>query len=263
MLRNLSVLLLGCCLISVAAAQDAGAKKDEGAKADKAKSTELTDPTEILKKADEACKAVKFVKYTATAKPTGADESRLPGVNGTVIFKGLKNGRPEKFYYELKAKQSGSEETTHIIAGSDGNEFYVIDPSKKTAYVDIDQEVLGSIGHNVTPLITMGEYANDKPFDDEINGEKKELKGTTKVGDEECYEIYVKYTGQGQEANWFFSKKDFLPRRVERKFAAREGREASGRLLIVTSLSVDPKFDKDPFKFELPEGYTKSKDFAP
>jgi len=28
-------------------------------------------------------------------------------------------------------------------------------------------------------------------------------------------------------------------------------------------LTVDPKSEKDPFKFELPEGYTKSDDFAP
>lgn len=262
MMRNLSVLLFGCCLISVAAAQDAGAKKDKGAKADKAKSTELTDPTEILKKADEACKAVKSVKYTASTKTTGADAARIPTVDGTVILSGMKNGRPEKWRYDLKAKQAGSEETTHIVAGSDGNEFYVIDADKKTAYVDIDPAVLGGAGRFVQG-ITMLEYVHDTPFTDEINGEKKELKGTTKVGDEDCYEIYVKYAGQGQEANWFFSKKDFLPRRADRKFSAQGGGEANVRQLTVTSLTVDPKFDKDPFKFELPEGYTKSENFAP
>ena len=258
MLRTMSV-LFGCCLISVAAAQDAGAKKDEGAKAG---SAELTDPTEILKKADEACKAAKFVKYTAESKATGADASRVPSVEGSVVLSGLKNGRPEKWRYDLKAKQPGSEETKHIVAGTDGNEYFLLDEEKKIAYVDIDPAVLGSAGRFVQGA-TMLEYVHETPFTDEINGEKKELKGTTKIGDQDCYEIFVKYAGQGQEANWFFSKKDFLPRRVDRKFAAREGGEAGVRQLIVTSLTVAPKFDKDPFKFELPEGYTKSEDFAP
>ncbi len=248
MLRKFSI-LLGCLMVSVAAAQDG----NTGA---------LTDPTEILKKADDASKAVKFVKYTAEFKATGGDASRTPSVEGTVVLNGLKNGRPEKWHYDLKARLPGSEETRHVVAGTNGDEYFVLDSEKKIAYVDIDPAVLGSAGRYVQSA-TMLEYVHETPFTDEINGEKKELKGTTKIGDEECYEIYVKYAGQGQEANWFFSKKDFLPRRVDRKFAAREGAEPNVRQLTVTSLTVDPKFDNDPFKFELPEGYTKSDDFAP
>ena len=262
MLRNLAVLLLGCFLISTASAQEAGAKKDEGAKSDKAKSGELADPTEILKKADEACKAVKSVKYTVAAKTTGAGAARAPAVDGTVIQKGFKNNMPEKFRCDFKAKQANSEETKHVIIGFDGNEYYVMDPEKKIAYVDIDRAVLGGNARYVQGSI-MPELTHQQPFSDEINGEKKELKGTTKVGDEECYEVYVKYAGQPQEATWFISKKDFLPRRVDRQLAPAQGGEPLVAQTIVTALTADPKFDKDPFKFELPEGYTKSGDFAP
>ena len=84
-----------------------------------------------------------------------------------------------------------------------------------------------------------------------------------KVGGEDTYHVWVKYGVQNQEADWYFSKKDFLPRRVDRLFPAREGAPAGGRSLIVTSVTPAPKFDKDPFKLDLPEGYTKSDDFAP
>jgi len=262
MLRNLAVLLFGCCLISIASAQDAGAKKDEGAKADKAKSGDLTDPTEILKKADEACKAVKFVKYTVSAKATGTGDARAPAVDGTVIQQGFKMNLPEKWHCDLKAKQADSEETKHVILGFDGKEFYVIDPEKKIAYVDIDPAVLGS-ARIYLPSSVMAELGHERPFADEIAGDKKELRGTTKVGDEECYEVYVKYAGQPQEVTWFISKKDFLPRRADRDLPPGQNNEPRKLQTIVTALTVDPKFDKDPFKFELPEGYTKSGDFAP
>ena len=43
-----------------------------------------------------------------------------------------------------------------------------------------------------------------------------ELKGSKKISGEDCYEIHVVYASENApEATWYFSKKDFLPRRVE------------------------------------------------
>lgn len=222
---------------------------------------ELTDATEILKKADEASKAVDSVKYTAKAQGLGAVEKQLPKVEGTVYLHGYKNGRPEKVRFEAKVNPPDGKEAREITMGNDGNEYFVIDSSKKIAYVDIDPAVTGSAGRMVGSL-TMLEYVHDTPFSDEINGKEKVLKGSEKVGSEDCYHIYVKYAQEGQEADWYFSKKDFLPRRVDRKIQS-QGGEPGVRQLIVTALTVAPKHEKDPFKFELPEGYTKSDDFAP
>jgi hypothetical protein len=227
---------------------------------------ELTDATEILKKADAACKAVDAVKYTAQFKGLGADEAKAPKAEGTVYLQGFKAspppGRPEKVRYEVKATLPGSSEAKEFTVGNDGKEFFLIDPSKKIAYVDIDPAVVGSAGR-MTRGLTMLEYVHDEPFSDEIKGEIKELKGSEKVGNEDTYHVYVKYAQAGQETDWYFSKKDFLPRRADRKFTPPGGGEPGGSQLIVTSLTVAPKSDKDPFKFELPEGYTKSEDFAP
>jgi outer membrane lipoprotein-sorting protein len=58
------------------------------------------------------------------------------------------------------------------------------------------------------------------------------------------------------------AKKDFLPRRVERTFPT-QGGEMGGRQTTLSDLVVNPALEKDAFKLKLPEGFTKTDDFAP
>jgi len=222
---------------------------------------DLTDPVEILKKADAASKAVDFIQYTASVKGEGAAESRVGKVSGTVVLKGRTSGGAAQYRYEAKVERPGSSDVNDVTVGSDGKAYYLINSKEKKVYEDIDPAVVGTAGRGVRAL-TMAEYLHPEPFSDEIKGKKQELKGSAKVGDEDCYEIHVTYTEGGQEATWFFSKKDFLPRRVDRFIQSPTGEKGSTQL-IVTKLTVDPKFDKDPFKLTVPEGFTKIDDFAP
>ena len=224
--------------------------------------TQLSDPLEILKKADAAAKAVKSVSYTARSRGLGANEARSPRVEGSVILIGWTSGARgtvEKWHFDVKIQRPDSSETRELEAGSDGETFFVIDKAEKKAYEDIDPAVIGS-ARRVTRGITMAEFLHPDPFNDEITGKKQELRGIAKIGDEECYEIFVRYSSAVQEANWFFSTKDFLPRRVQRWNNALNGSRA-GSELTITKLSVDPTFVKNPFK--LPAGFSKIDDFAP
>jgi len=255
--KRMMAMLLGLGLASAAYAQTPGEKKPEAPKGGG-----LTDPVEILKKADEAAKAAKSVQYTASAKGLGTQAARTATVEGTVILLGWKNNAPEKWIVDAKAQRAGSSEANELVAGFDGNNYYLIDKPKKTMYQDMDQAVMGS-GARLVQGLLMVEFVHPTPFTDEINADKQELRGTTKIGDEECYEVFVKYKGVNQQANWFFSTKDFLPRRVDRRTPGPGGAEGGGTTLTVTKLAVQPKFEKDPFVVTLPEGYTKSKEFAP
>ena len=111
----------------------------------------------------------------------------------------------------------------------------------------------------------MIEFVHATPFNDEINGRSQELKGSVKIGDEDCYEIHVVYAAdRAPQATWAFSKKDFLPRRRIDAFpAALAGGQAGTTIKTITNLVVEPKLDEDAFKLKLPEGYTKTDDFAP
>jgi len=249
--RKLAVIAV--CWASTVLAQDAS-KKD----------AELTDAKEILKRADAAAKGVKVIKYHATAKGVGADEARMPAVEGSAIFGGWVGLGPAKYRYEVKVKRPGSSDVVEYVAGSDGDIVYLIDSAKKTVYADIDPAVLGSNGRPIRSIL-VGKIVNPDAFKDELKAEKVELKGTTKVGDHECYEVLVNYGEDAGEGLWALSKTDFLPRRVERTFPQANG-EKGGRLVTLTNVVVNPKpplDGVDPFTLVVPAGFKKTDEFAP
>ena len=145
--------------------------------------------------------------------------------------------------------------------GSDADEYFLLDPKTKIAYVDIDDSVQGTAGR-MSQFLGMREFIHPTPFSDEINGDKKELKGVKKIGDQECYEIHVVYSGGQGEATWCFSKKDFLPRRVDRWQRGPSG-ERGATVVILTDLKADPKIDPSIFKVKIPDGWTKTDEPAP
>ena len=170
---------------SLAATQEPGKKEGE-----------LSDGLEILKKADAAAKALKAVQYKAAAKGLGADEARLPKVEGTVLMSGWSSSAPQKFRYDVKVQRSGSSEIVEYTAGSDGDLVYLVDPSKKIAYEDIDPAVLGA-NARVVGSVAVRKLLNPEAFADEIKAEKVELKGVSKVGDHDCYEVHIHYGKDG------------------------------------------------------------------
>lgn len=241
------------CMTSVVFAQDAAKKEPE-----------LTDAKEILKRADAAAKGVKVIKYKAVAKGLGADEPRRPTVEGTAMIGGWIGGGPAKYRFEVEAKKPGSSEPAKYTAGSDGDLVYLIDFAAKTAYADMDPAVLGSNGR-VVRAILVGKIVDPDAFKDELAAEKIELKGVTKVGDHDCYEVFVNYGSDRGEGVWYFSKTDFLPRRIDRSFPQPDGQKG-GRQVILSDLVVNPKPPKenvDPFALVVPEGFKKTDEFAP
>jgi len=241
---------LALLLLSSAVAQDAG-KKDE----------ELTSGLEILKKADAAVKSLRLVQYKATARGLGADEARSPIAEGKAVLSGWQNLGPAKYRYEVKVKRPGSDEATEYTAGCDGDNTYLIDPGKKIVYVDMDPAVLGSAARLVR-TISVGKLVNPEGFADELKAEKIELNGSTKVDDLDCYQVHVTYGAESGDGTWSIAKTDFLPRRIIRNFPRPNG-EKGGREVVLADVKTNPPLDKDPFLLIVPEGYTKTDEFAP
>ena len=239
----------------------------------------LTDPIEILKRADAASRVVSVAQYEAKAFAHNAGKKARPIGAGKVVIQGFNVRGPEKFKISGKFRMpdsedphhfttGSSEDDQHLTIGSDAKVFYLIDWKTKQAYVDFDPDVTGPRGQ-LGQAIIMAEYVHPTPFSDELNGTEQRLVGTAMVGDEECYEVVVHTDMRGwqhapvsQVAHWFFSTKDFLPRRVDRLFT-REGQPRGGTSLIVTSLSLDPENAEKLFKFNLPDGFERIDDFAP
>jgi opacity protein-like surface antigen len=252
-LTLLAAALLSAMILSTAVAV---------AEDDKPKS-EDSEAKKIIAQADEATKKIKTAKYHANVEGFGWVKERVPKADGEMFLGGKNNDDLDRFYVDLRVTQPGSEEAVHVTAGSNGDMTYLIDHAKKTAYEDMDPAVLGSNSRFLFSLM-MQEYTHPAPFSDELKADSRELKGKVMIGDEECHEVHVLYEGGRAEATWFFSIKDHLPRRVDRIFRNRQGDgEIGGTRLVVSNLDVSPKFTDKTFRLQLPEGYTKSDDFAP
>ena len=250
-------LLLCLAVLSVAALGD-----DKDKPTTRKATPELTDPVEILKKADAASKAVKTAKYDIVVEPKGVAESFVGRTKATVTATGVTSGGPEQYLVDAKVAPPGSGETVHITGGGDGDTFFLIRHADKIAHVDIDPAVLGSFARPIMGNIML-EFFVTEPFTQEINGKSHKLAGSRTIGGEDCYEIHVVYDAErAPETTWFLSKKDFLPRCRLDKFSLPDGRKGEMRRTI-TNLDVGPKLDKDTFKLKLPQGYTKTDEFAP
>jgi len=255
MKRTLAGLLAFCCLSPVALAQEdkPTEKKDEPVRSEKA--------VEILTKADEITKKVNSVRYKGTAQARGVVAQGQPDAEFEARIVGLENTPDYKFRIEVKYKGDDSAEEKTFTVGSDGDTFFLVDPAEKKVYEDIDPAVIGLRGRQARGVV-MREYNHPAPFSDEINGRVVEYMGTEKVADEQCHKIRIEYaTAANQVATWYFSTKDYLPRRCDRDFTFPQG--TGSTQVILTMVEVDPKDDGNPFASKVPDGYTKTDDFAP
>lgn len=259
-MKKLLMLMLSFGLVHVVTAQES-VRPPDGAEAKKPNDDpKHKEAVEVLKKVDEATKALKVVSYKSSAMGVGWVATRVPKMEAKVVAAGKWENEPGKFRVEAKVTIADSSESREFTAGNTGEEYYLIDPVKKLVYADLDPAVMGGDGRAVQNIL-MREYNHPTPFTDEVNSEKAEITGSEKVGDQDCYVISVLYRPK-LEAVWYFSKKDFLPRRVDRVQISPTDERGFAQL-VVTDLVVEPKNAEDAFKLTVPEGFEKTDEFAP
>lgn len=266
-MRTIAMFVVSWALLPVAVAQTtaAGAKgqsdpKDQAGRSEKSPAVQ-PEALDELKAADAAVKKLKLIRYDAALTRKGAAENRGPSGEGTVVTERTGKDKEQKYRIEFRGARAGGAEKMEFTVGCDGRTYFLVNPKTRMVHVDEDPVVVGREGRSAQGLI-LRELVLEKPFDDELAGPQVERRGTAKVGDVECVEIYVKYAGDAGEALWALGKKDHLPRRLTRYFKTPEG-ELGSIELTITNLTLDPKFTVDPFKPQIPEGYTKTDEFAP
>lgn len=214
----------------------------------------------ILKRADDAAKAVKLIRYDAKREGTGWAKSRTWKLEGTVIAGKGSDDTPKVFLIVLAAQAPQWSEARDYTSGFDGTTYFMIDTKRKVVYEGTNSTAMGQ-GGRIAQVLAMIEFTHPTPFTDELTGQKALLMGTETIGGEECHHVFVVYKN-GQEAEWYFSKKDNLPRRVVRIVKNSAG-ETAKRIHTITNLVVDPQLPEDAFKVKVPEGFKKSDEFAP
>jgi outer membrane lipoprotein-sorting protein len=252
---------LACLWLSVVLLSAAACAGDE----DKKAADELKDPLEIMKKADAACKTLKSVKYDVTSEPSAELKAIVARVQAAVVaakVAGKKDASAAKFVFDARVNLPNQSEADKVTFGTDLDKFFFIDHQTKKVHEDMDEAVLGRRGMSLYRSM-MIEYMHPTPFDDEIKAKSRELRGSKTISGVDCYEIHVVYAAEeAPEATWYIGKKDFLPRGRADHVKTKDGK--TGKIeKMISKLEVDPKLPDDAFKARVPDGYTKTDEFAP
>ena len=244
--------MLGLLVASGASAADTGLK-----------SADHLDGRAIVTKAAAGIKQARVVSYTAKYTATGWVAKFVANVQGTALVGKQSKWEIARFRCDVKLRKPGSSDARALSAGCDGYQYFLVDPKAKTAYQDMDPAVLGSNGRDVQRVV-MQEFASPEPFKEQLEAETIELRGSESVAGVECYRIHIK-SDTPPELDWFFGKKDFLPRKVILTYPNRQNPEGEPGTtqLVISDLVVNPELEKDPFKLVVPEGFARTDDFAP
>jgi len=255
MVRFAGVLLLALAVI---------VRADEGQAEEKTKNVS-PEAKKILEQSAEAVKKVNFAQYNGDYTSTAWIREFLPDITGKAIIGQPSSYDVPRFRCEIemippvKPDSDEKPEARKLTAGSDGDNYFLIDPKEKTAYVDMDPAVLGANARDIQRLL-MNVLVDKEPYEEELKADTIQKKDDAKVGSEACHVVHVK-TDQG-EAHWYISKSDLLPRRVERFYKNREDKVGSTDL-VITDLQYSSKANEDRFAVTVPTGYKKTDEFAP
>ncbi len=229
----------------------------------RAEDPEKPNAKEILKKADEATKAVTEVTYEAEFHGDGEIAERIPKVEGKVMAMEAKKGLIGSMFggggdymrFEGKAEAPGADEAIEFESACDGKKIYSINRAQKTFTVGKYPEAsrLISMGMQQPPLLML-EFIHPTPFSDEIKAKSAKHEGVKKIGDVECDVIFVKYQNDS-ETRWAFGREDHLPRRCERIVMNPDGEKLGSTILTVTNLNAKPGLSPDSFRLEAPKGF--------
>jgi hypothetical protein len=217
------------------------------------------EAADFARKVADTLKQTHTVAYKATYAPTGWVAQRVPSVDGTATIGKQSKHKIDPFVVDVKIRKSGSEEVTELKGGTDGDQYFLIDPKSKTCYKDLDPAVQGGQSRNLARIV-LRDFAAPEPLADILKSGEIELRGDVKIGDEDCRELYMKHADSGTMI-WAVSKKDHLPRKVTRLIQNDQG-EATTELTL-SDLVVNPQFVRNPFEMVCPEDYKKTDDFAP
>ncbi len=213
----------------------------------------------ILTPAETATTDLTSCRYEAEFHATGSLAADKPVLQGKVHAKKPGKGILRTLFGDngippMRIKGNGKlpndAKPSPFEVATNGKSITLIDETEKTYYVTTISEGMNQL--NIAMNLLMREYLHPTPFSDEINAKSAKLEGEKAIGGVDCYVVFVHYYQNDQKARWYFGKKDYLPRCVERILSGDESEDKT--VLTVSNLEVDPKLSDDTFTPK-PEGY--------
>ncbi len=217
------------------------------------------DGKAVLTKMQDAARAAKSIKYEAEYLAEGWLTAFVPSLRGTAVVGKHSEHKIERFFADVALKSANSEEEIKLTAGCDGDKYFLIDARTKKAHEDMDPAVLGRQGRNIRRVV-LGDFGAADPFAEEFKAETIELKEPATLDGHECHVVEC-VQSKDRKTTWYVSGRDWMPRKMVRTIVNDKG-ETGTITFTLSKLAVNPKLDADPFKLQVPEGYTKTDEFA-
>jgi len=215
---------------------------------------------DILKQSAAAIKKLDRVEYQARYHGTEWIKQFVPSIEGSVVVGKQSQHEINRFFCRVTLKPNDSEETLELTAGSDGDQFFLIDPKTKKAHLDMDPAVLGTQGRNIQRVV-LSDLAAPEPYEDALEAETVKLEGSETIEGQECHAIRV-IGDEPPERVYYIAKSDLLPRRVVRIFKNDKDEKGTTELTLA-ALKPNPSEPKNPFVLQVPPGFEKTDEFAP
>lgn len=246
----ISVLSGILCLSATAVAQEPTATTDD-------------DVLALLKRVDEATRAVKAFSYEAEFRGEGPYADRAPRLRGTLNARQARRrfffgGGKDAMRFQGELLEPGADEARRFDVATDGRIIIGIDHQRKL-FTYGSYAKAKPLLQPMSPLF-MREFFHPTPFRDEITGKVARLEGIETIGGVPCDVVYVVYRND-TESRWYFGREDALPRRVDRLLGPKG--KLGAIVLSIADLSIDPEFDKEVFRPKRPQGYDKRQFEAP
>lgn len=217
----------------------------------------------VVKKAAAGLTQVKTVRYKADYIGTKWIAKLVPKVTGVATIGSRSKYNVDPFFAEVtitRKGEDGTETSAQYKAGSDGDAYFLIDDAAKTVYEDMDPLVLGSNSRDIRRVL-VPEFADPKPFDSVKDAKSVRLLEPASVDGVSCHVVSVE-SDLPPVVTYYFSDKDYLPRRIVRTYQNDDGEEATTELTL-HDVTPNPSFVRSPFKPVVPAGFKKTDDFAP
>lgn len=220
---------------------------------------EPLDGRAVLLKAQAAMKAAQVISYNGELAITGYYARELPEVRGRVIIGKQSALKLDRFVCDVKIKLPKSEEWLEYPIGSNGDKYFRFEHAQKLLREDIDPLIMGTLARHAQRILVR-DFAAAEPMKNDLAAASITLRDSESAGGEDCYVVFAAtWPAQPYDTLWHISKKDLLPRRLQRLFK----RETEGATTTITlnDLKIDPPSDRDTFEAVLPAGYTKTDQF--
>ena len=256
----ISALVIGLPVLAVSG-QEPG-QKNEGKGCSKRRAPGPPEVMEILRKADEATRAVKAVSYEAEFYGEGVLADRVSRITGTLKAKQRRrsllgrllggSNKTNRMRIEGKLIEPGSNQAKPFKVATDGTRVCRINEDKKILIQGEAPTAHSLLGKHGRHPLFMVEYLYPTPFSDEIHGRVARREGVEEIGGVKCDVIYIVYADRS-ESRWYFGQEDHLPRRVDR--IEKKGGSEGAYVRVLTEVNTEPVFKTDDFRLACPEGY--------